>query len=79
MAELTLENRLLKKSATADDQIAGDQLVSAKSRGTAQFLSEPSYLTRLRRTVWLGRRDSNLCISIYWWPFYESKEFPDSD
>ena len=41
----------------------GDQLISAKSRGTAQFLSEPSYLTRLRRTGWLGRRDSNLCIS----------------
>jgi hypothetical protein len=40
----------------------GDQLISAKSRGTARFLSEPSYLTRLRRTGWLGRRDSNLCI-----------------
>src|SRR4051812_13868559 len=23
----------------------------------------PSYLTRLRRTGWLGRQDSNLCIS----------------
>ncbi len=30
----------------------GDQLVSAKPRGT-----------RLRRTGWLGRRDSKLCIS----------------
>ena len=28
-----------------------------------RFLSEPSYLTRLRRTGWLRRRDSNLCIS----------------
>jgi hypothetical protein len=41
----------------------GDQLISAKSRGTARFLCEPSYLTRLRRTSWLGRRDSKLCIS----------------
>jgi len=40
----------------------GDQLISAKSRDTARFLCEPSYLTRLRRTSWLGRRDSNLCI-----------------
>jgi hypothetical protein len=28
------------------------------------------------RTGWLGREDSNLRISIYRWPFEESKEFP---
>jgi hypothetical protein len=28
------------------------------------------------RTGWLGRQDSNLRISIYRWPFEESKEFP---
>ena len=32
------------------------------SRYRAVF-ERPSYLTRLRRTDWLGRRDSNLCIS----------------
>ncbi len=31
------------------------------SRYRASF-EQPSYLTRLRRTGWLGRRDSNLCI-----------------
>ena len=27
------------------------------------IFERPSYLTRLRRTGWLGRADSNLCIS----------------
>ena len=41
----------------------GDQLISAKPRGTARFFKRPSYVTRWRRTGWLGRVDSNLCIS----------------
>jgi hypothetical protein len=41
----------------------GDPLISAKPRGTARFLSDLSYVTRWRRTGWLGRRDSNLRIS----------------
>ncbi len=41
----------------------GDQLISAKPRGPRAVFERPSYLMRLRRTDWLGRVDSNLCIS----------------
>ena len=36
--------------------------ISETSRYRAVF-ERPSYVTRWRRTGWLGRRDSNLCIS----------------
>jgi hypothetical protein len=51
----------------------GDQLISAKPRGTACF-ERPSYVTRWRRTGRLERRDSNLCISES--EFVKSFEIP---
>ncbi len=42
------------------------EAIGAKYIETSRYravFERPSYLTRLRRTDWLGRRDSNLCIS----------------
>jgi hypothetical protein len=41
----------------------GDQLIICETSRYGAVFERLSYLTRLRRTGCLGRRDSNLCIS----------------
>ncbi len=61
-----------RRSREHDDQIENSTRPCPPSRGkidhceTSRYravFERPSYLTRLRRTDWLGREDSNLCIS----------------
>jgi hypothetical protein len=56
------KTRHQKRSDIAEFRARRPAHISETSRYRAVF-ERPSYVTRWRRTGWLGRQDSNLCIS----------------
>jgi hypothetical protein len=50
-------------AAYSQDRLRVRRSMDAQRHAVPRDFERPSYVTRWRRTGWLGRRDSNLCIS----------------